>query len=117
MFEKHPLHPLAKHHLKQGTVEKDTTTTNFTDNKNQKMEMGRTHPKKKGNQYDKTGTKIEPPETLKTGNTWRRGLHTELKTIGKTWNEAKKNQQKTERSGKKLQSPNVPLWRKWIKSK
>ena len=26
-------------------------------------------------------------------NTWRRGLHTELKTTGKTWNEAKKNPQ------------------------
>ena len=49
MFKKHPKHPLAKHHLKQGTVEKDTTTTNFTDNKNQKMEVGRTHPKKKEN--------------------------------------------------------------------
>ena len=51
------------------------------------MEVGRTHPKKKENK-----------------NTWRRGLHTELKTIGKTWNDVKKQQQqqKTERSGKKL---------------
>ena len=52
---------MAKHHLKQGTVEKDTTTTNFTDNKNQKMEVGRTHPKKEGNQYHKTGTRMAPP--------------------------------------------------------
>ena len=47
MFEKHPLHPLAKHHLKQGTVENDTTTTNFTDNKNKKMKVGRTKEKRK----------------------------------------------------------------------
>ena len=48
MFEKNPEHPLAKYHLKHGTVKKDTT--NFTDNKNQKMEVGRTHPEKKQTQ-------------------------------------------------------------------
>ena len=65
MFEKHPSHPLAKHHVKQGTVEKDTTTTIFTDNKNHKMEVGGTHPEKKGNNYHKTGTRMEPPGTSK----------------------------------------------------
>ena len=81
-------------------MEKDTTTTIFTDNKNQKMEVGRTHPEKNGHTYHKTGTTMEPPGHRKQGrpkNTWCRGLHTELKTIGKTWNE-----QKSERSGKKL---------------
>ena len=69
MFEKHPQHPLAKHHLKQGTMEKDTTTTDFTDNKNQKMEVGRTYPEKKGYKHHKTGTRMEPPGTSKTGKT------------------------------------------------
>ena len=48
MFEKNPEHPLAKYHLKHGTVKKDTT--NFTDNKNKKMEVGRKQPEKKQTQ-------------------------------------------------------------------
>ena len=51
MFERNPEHPLAKYQIKHGTVTKDTS--NFTDNKNQKMEVGRTHPEKKQPQISK----------------------------------------------------------------
>ena len=87
-------------------MEKDTTTTNFTDNKIQKIEVGRTHPKKNGNKYHKTGTRMEPSGTSKTGKTKE---HLAQRTTHRTknnWKDLergdKKTQQKTERSGKKL---------------
>ena len=33
------------------------------------MEVGRTHPEKKGHKYHNTGTRMEPPGTPKTGKT------------------------------------------------
>ena len=76
------------------------------------MEVCRTYPEKKGHKYHKTGTRMEPHGHRKQGrpkNTWRRGLHTELKKIGKTWNEAKKKtskrQKEVERNSSRPMSP------------
>ena len=64
----------------------------------------RQHPKKKGNQYHKTGTRMESPGTPKTGNTKE---HLAQRTTHRTKNNWKylelgKNPVTTERSGKKL---------------
>ena len=90
MFEK----PSAKQNLKQGIVEESTTTTIFTDNKNQKMEVDGTHPEKKGNKYHKTGTRMESPGTSKTGKTKE---HLAQRTTHQT----KNNWQDLERGKKK----------------
>ena len=89
------------------SVEKDTTTTNFTDNKNQKMDVGRTHPEKKRHKYHKTGTRMEPPGTSKTGKTKE---HLAQRTSHRT----KNNWQDLERGKKKKTAKDRKKWKETV---